>query len=697
MRSDSTLSSWLPLFAAVLVVVVGLAAGDARGQVRHREPSELALRAGRDLERETTLEAALERAAREARPVLWYVPTVPRSPMDRQQVVDLYIQAGFFADPDLRPELARFVLLEKVPSRDEAKRFDLAPFRFIEPGFVVLDKSGAERGRVHALTTFSPTWFTLWLDEFVGEVVGGTRTKPGSVDANLPPSAAALREARLRGRSSEVASMVRRLRSMSRTLEPELATQLALAELSGIEAMKREPGKDSVTTPSVPAAIVPSMSVYAEAALLRATEATAMTRFLKACIAARSGRQLKARELWLELARDGDAGPVAARAAAEAEGFGPIARGFWSFRALPFAWTATGPVASSTRPCIAADLATLRERGLDFLLAMQNEAGGFEDSNYDFGGLDSLPNVYVAVTALCTEALLGELVVGDFGSSAEGAARAGRLEAAIAKGIGYVFDDSKINPDDEDEWIWARAYPIELAVRLLEVLSRDAEALRFIGRDKEALVAKLRQWTQEVYTRQGQDGSFRHEYANPFVTATVLHALDAARVHGVTIPEPERERALASLEACRTKLGAYSYGQARAGRTARAGVDEAAGRMPLCESALLLFERSDAATLGLALAAAFEHHGQLESTRKYDDHANRLRYGGFFFWFDLRARGRALALLEKSGSDERVATWKRELEGLVLGIPEFDGVFVDSHELGRCYGTAMALLTLRMR
>ena len=31
---------------------------------------------------------------------------------------------------------------------------------------------------------------------------------------------------------------------------------------------------------------------------------------------------------------------------------------------------------------------------------------------------------------------------------------------------------------------------------------------------------------------------------------------------------------------------------------------------------------------------------------------------------------------------------------LVLDLPEFDGCFVDSHELGRAYGTAMALLCL---
>jgi hypothetical protein len=31
----------------------------------------------------------------------------------------------------------------------------------------------------------------------------------------------------------------------------------------------------------------------------------------------------------------------------------------------------------------------------------------------------------------------------------------------------------------------------------------------------------------------------------------------------------------------------------------------------------------------------------------------------------------------------------------VLSIPEFDGSFIDSHELGKSYGTAMALLVLK--
>ncbi len=48
----------------------------------------------------------------------------------------------------------------------------------------------------------------------------------------------------------------------------------------------------------------------------------------------------------------------------------------------------------------------LWKHGTNFLLGMQEEAGGFTDSDYDFGGTDSLPNVHVAITALAGMAML---------------------------------------------------------------------------------------------------------------------------------------------------------------------------------------------------------------------------------------------------------------------------------------------------
>jgi len=76
---------------------------------------------------------------------------VPRSPMDRKQVLDLYMKAGFFSDPELEGLLRAFVLLEQTPSPGTAGNYDLRPFRFVEPGFLVLDGEGREVDRAHGI------------------------------------------------------------------------------------------------------------------------------------------------------------------------------------------------------------------------------------------------------------------------------------------------------------------------------------------------------------------------------------------------------------------------------------------------------------------------------------------------------------------------------------------------------------------
>jgi hypothetical protein len=76
---------------------------------------------------------------------------------------------------------------------------------------------------------------------------------------------------------------------------------------------------------------------------------------------------------------------------------------------------------------------------------------------------------------------------------------------------------------------------------------------------------------------------------------------------------------------------------------------------------------------------------------KYDDHTSRLSYGGFFFWYDIRGRSEAIARLK---DPQQKAGFAKQQRALILSLPELDGCFVDSHELGRVYGTSMALLSL---
>jgi len=76
---------------------------------------------------------------------------------------------------------------------------------------------------------------------------------------------------------------------------------------------------------------------------------------------------------------------------------------------------------------------------------------------------------------------------------------------------------------------------------------------------------------------------------------------------------------------------------------------------------------------------------------KYDNHTSEHNYGGFFFWYCMRSRTEAITKVEDTQLRVEFAQRQRSL---VLDLPELDGCFVDSHEIGRTYGTAMALLSL---
>lgn len=636
------------LVAGLCIAVLGACAltGVSRAQVRHVKPSALAMSAARDLPWHTSLESAFEAAKAKKRPLFWYVPTVPRSPMDRQNIVDLYMRAGFFCEPDLRAMLANFELYGKAPTKAEAARFDLKAFRFIEPGFLILDAEGTVKARAHAISTFSPKWFATQLLPFL----------PEDQEKVSPRSAAAARDARLIWKTGYAVGVLkswdygRENGQALPKLDAEHACQLALVHMHVGQSAKAF-------------------------AMLEAAEPTDRVCFLRAALHAYSGKPARARAEWKKLARETESKLWGPRAAAEAEGFGPISRGFWVFGELmPEARTLT----STTAPRKEADFDVLIERNVELLFALQGENGGFEDSNYDFGGLDSLPNVYVAGTALACQALWRYRHRDPK-----------RHDRAVRVGLDYCVDPKSRNDKDLDEWIWARVYTLELLSTLLQSSKEDGAELQ--GWPQERLLRASVAIAHDIFSRQRKDGSFRHEYANPFVTATVLHGLWVAKGFGVKLPEPEIARALASLERCKTKLGAYSYGQTRAGRSARATVPAAVGRMPLCESALYVFGRASDEDLRMALAKSFEHHDGLERSRKYDDHAGPLGIGGFFFWYDMRARARAMMVY---GGDAKA--FKAKQRALLLAIPEIDGTWIDSHELGRSYGAAMGLLCARM-
>jgi len=401
--------------------------------------------------------------------------------------------------------------------------------------------------------------------------------------------------------------------------------------------------------------------------------------WLAGAAACRDNRRRAALERWGTLTKLLPEQPLAWKAALEVEGYGPFSRGFEDYLPLPAAVLAAEPKDGTRAPGVYTEN-DLWQRSVAFLLAMDDGDGVVRDSIYDFGGTDGLPNVYAAVTCLVGEALLaaqtrvrgGELVLPQ--------AQQDRLEAMLQRIMANVRTDAWLALSDRDEIVWARAYAVRFLAAWQAARAADKKALQpFVQNAAAALVAL-----------QPETGVWFHEYGNPFATATALQALSAARAAGAEVEQERVDRGLRALAMNRTEQGAFSYNQTQKGKP-RATLEGAAGRMPLCELALFLFGASDQQRLQASASAGHRHHGLLAAVRKYDDHADQHGYGGFFFWYDMLGRVEATLRIEDEKVREPLMRAQREL---VLDLPEFDACFVDSHELGRAYGTAMALLNL---
>jgi hypothetical protein len=352
-----------------------------------------------------------------------------------------------------------------------------------------------------------------------------------------------------------------------------------------------------------------------------------------------------AREEWKKI----KTGRWAWKAAAELARDGPFVRGFETYETLPPEALKDDLPTTSTLPRSKADVA----RALRFLLQNQRNNGVWDDSQYNFGGDASLPNVYMAGTALAALALRA------WGDPKQ-------IETAITRAEAYMKDEARISQADDQEIAWAHAY------RLLYFTKTG---------DKEMMARLVR----KLADLQKRTGVWQHEYDNPFVTATILHVLEEAKSAGAEVPAGVLKRGAAALKSTRDAKGVFSYEFPGKG----GAVEGAAGRMPFLEFALSFSGQAKPEGVKAALAESFRHHALLERVRKYDDHADAFHNGGFFFWYD--QYGRAVAA--KSVDDAAALEKQREL---VLATTEIDGCWVDSHELGRVYGTAMALLTLKL-
>lgn len=575
-------------------------------------PQGLAAKAGSAVLWREDLESALAESAKSGKPVFWYIPTLKRTFMDRRDVINQYMLAGPFSWPAIIALInGNFIPVKQIPGTAEARQYGLVTYKFIEPGFLVID-NGQVTQTADRLTTLHPQWL---------------------------------------------------FRLMSRTLNGDHNWD-ALAGQSE-RGLINTAWKMFIEKREIPAEFLVSEEYRMELELLRG-----MQMF-------RSGKHAQARDYWRAASDRYPDRPLAWKAAMEAQGIGPFVRGFEIFQPMEEKQLLAG--VQSLGSAAPAGTFTTQEywnKATDFLLDNQREDGGFLDSDYDFGGADSMPNVHMAVTAICGWAL---------SKSSQRIESAGRqrIDLAVARAVNYCCNDDNLNPKDREELLWAEAYRL----RFLAAIRSEA---RYHGsQNVQAVIDAVAKRLEDL---QAGNGSWFHEYPNSFVTATALISLRDAANAGAPIDQQRIDKGLSRLGNQRYTNGAYPYAVRRGNSNSdEPPIEASAGRTPLCSYARFLWGREDASALTAAAEVGLEHHELLAKALKYDNHTDTHAFGGFFFWYDMHARSEAIASVPDSPRRTHLA---RQQLSLIDGLPELDGCFVDSHELGRCYGSAMALLSL---
>ena len=617
------------LLLVLPVVLSALLPGQNSTRKIRQPPSAMAQRAGSAVPWRDSLEVALAEAKAQKKLVFWYVPSVAGSPMDRKPEIDRYLRSGPFSWPTTITLLqTQFVPVQEVPRGELQKRFLLQRNVFLEPGYLVLDGDGNVKCKVDQITTFHPEWFEAPLRRLVGAPIEGF------------PCAPALREAWDAYRSGQ---------------RPH-AIELAEAVL------QKQP----------------------------ADATAAEAHWLVGAALCRDNQRREAEVRWRSLAEKFPDQPLAWKAAMEAEDFGAFVHGFEDYLPLPPAVLRDDPTdGTRARGLYAED--ELWARSVAFLLAMDDGDGVVRDSIYDFGGTDSLPNVHAAVTCLVGQALLAADRRCQAGTLKLPAAQRARLLAMVARIAANTRDDAWLALSDRDEILWARAYSLRFQVEWQRQRpAAQGGKVDPAGKGDAEAKAQLQSAVSALLALQPDTGVWFHEYGNPFAIATALVALHDGKAAGAEVDAEKIDKGLRALAMNRTEQGAFTYGHRSRGKP-RESLEAAAGRMPLCELAMFLYGHSDQEKLQFSVTTGLRHHDLMAAVRKYDDHADKYHYGGFFFWFDMLGRAEALMQITDAAQREGLRAQQKKL---VLDLPEFDGCFVDSHELGRCYGTAMALLCL---
>ena len=186
---------------------------------------------------------------------------------------------------------------------------------------------------------------------------------------------------------------------------------------------------------------------------------------------------------------------------------------------------------------------------------------------------------------------------------------------------------------------------------------------------------------------QDEDGFWGHEYPSAFATGAIARALVVSRRAGADVPEVLLGRAADALLKTRRDGGRQDY-RHEAGKP-QSSEKNSAGRTAISELALLDCGRGSLENVAAGVEVYWKHAAKLDAIRQCDNHADE-ELAGFFYYYAMFHTVEAARALDETARGRQLEKFRAK----ILSQSEVDGAFIDSHELGKSYGTAMALLIL---
>lgn len=611
-------------------------------------------RGGDPVETIPVLDKAKTRAKEEGKLILWYIPKMSGPQMYRPALPDAYARGSFFTHPDVVELVNRkFVPMRVLNDRAMSEATKIVRLEMLEPAIVILDPEGAVVHKIDRIRTFSPDWL-------VGVLVAVLAKNP---KLNPIPENATIEDLILGGDYEK---------ALAKKPEPLQAAAIARRQHRGEDALKILKGQTGPEFRVEEGRVLLGLGKIAEAreAFEKSNQSRALNRrsaeahyYIGACLFLQADEK-GADEAWSELVKHHPDSPWAWLGAQNvAKGPDPFRRGAMAHGFEPVEWAPADVLDGTRRPRTKKDVDDVAKQAVEYLLRSQRSNGGWEDARYCWWPDPAItPNTWVAVTAIVATALL------EWRSVAPD-----RIDGALTKAEAYLLDESKMNRGKNEE-VYAESFKILYFARK-QAKKKDPKNLERIS-DCAKRLAGL----------QDKKGFWGHEYPNPFTTASIVQVLAEAKAVGAKFDESMIAKAAEGLLKTRGADGAQAYDS---GRRASQIKDSSARVVP-CEHALLIADKVKGDDLAKGFEKFWEFRKNIETVRVCDFHTDG-ELAGFFFFHSLFFTSLGVEALPKK---DRAAHYEKLLEW-VLSIPEIDGSFVDSHELGKSYATGMALLVIR--